>query len=52
MASGMPRLSIRIDPHDAAFATDTRIDRDVLGLSIPASLDAPIRETRFGVFRV
>jgi hypothetical protein len=29
-----------------------KAERDVLGLSISASLNAPIPETRFGVFRM
>ena len=31
---------------------DPRKTRDVLSLSLSASLNAPIRETRFGVFRM
>ena len=31
---------------------DPRSSRDVLGLSLSAALNAPIEETRFGVFRM
>ena len=31
---------------------DPRKSRDVLGLSLSAALNAPIPETRFGVFRM
>jgi 3-methylcrotonyl-CoA carboxylase beta subunit len=31
---------------------DPRLSRDVLALSLSASLNAPIEETRFGVFRM
>jgi 3-methylcrotonyl-CoA carboxylase beta subunit len=31
---------------------DPRDTRDVLGLSISASLNAPMPETRYGVFRM
>ena len=31
---------------------DPRKTRDVLGLSLAATLNAPIRDTRFGVFRM
>ena len=31
---------------------DPRKSRDVLGLSLRAALNAPVEETRFGVFRM
>ena len=37
------RLTILVDP---------RKTRDVLGLSLSAALNAPIEDTRFGLFRM
>jgi acetyl-CoA carboxylase carboxyltransferase component len=62
------RIVMALHDHAASFTQDTSWDatarlwddgiidpaqtRDVLGLAISASLNAPIPETRFGVFRM
>jgi acetyl-CoA carboxylase carboxyltransferase component len=50
------RLAVGTRRHQARLWDDGIIDpldtRDVLGLAISASLNAPIEKTKFGVFRM
>ena len=48
----MTRRYIRNTPNVVSGIIDPVQTRDVLGLAISASLNAPIPETTFGVFRM